>query len=218
VSEVVWHDVECGSYTADLPLWRELAVSPVLDVGAGTGRVALDLARHGHDVTALDIDADLLAELDRRARGTVATVVADAGAFELDRRFASILVPMQTIQLLDDRAGFLRAAHAHLAAGGLLAVAVADELVPFEGPLVAPDTVGRFVSQPVAVRLLDDVVQLERERDDGETKTLDVVELKRLSARELEAEGRAAGLTPERSIPIAPTSDHVGAEVVRLRA
>ena len=47
---VVWHDVECGRYDADLPLWRELAASarrPVLDVGAGTGRVALDLARAG---------------------------------------------------------------------------------------------------------------------------------------------------------------------------
>ena len=45
---VAWHDVECGGYDADLPLWRELAArrgGPVLDVGAGTGRVALDLAR-----------------------------------------------------------------------------------------------------------------------------------------------------------------------------
>ena len=54
---VAWHDVECGGYRADLPLWLELAAAaggPVLDVGAGTGRVALELARAGHDVTALD--------------------------------------------------------------------------------------------------------------------------------------------------------------------
>ena len=47
-AKVMWHDVECGSYVADLPLWRRLAAEaggPVLDVGAGTGRVALDLAR-----------------------------------------------------------------------------------------------------------------------------------------------------------------------------
>ena len=55
-SEVVWHELECGSYRADLPLWRELAdqmassegSARVLDVGAGTGRVALELARAGH--------------------------------------------------------------------------------------------------------------------------------------------------------------------------
>ena len=37
---MVWHDVECGGYDADLTLWRELAREaggPVLDVGAGTG-------------------------------------------------------------------------------------------------------------------------------------------------------------------------------------
>ena len=37
---VVWHDLECGGYDADLPLWRELAADadgPVLDLGAGTG-------------------------------------------------------------------------------------------------------------------------------------------------------------------------------------
>src|SRR5439155_743 len=64
VSGVIWHDVECGAYVADLPLWRELAAAcegPILDVGAGTGRVTLDLARHGHDVVALDRDADDLA-------------------------------------------------------------------------------------------------------------------------------------------------------------
>ena len=37
---MIWHDVECGRYDADLPLWRELAddaAEGVLDVGAGTG-------------------------------------------------------------------------------------------------------------------------------------------------------------------------------------
>ena len=32
--EVIWHDLECGSYRADLPLWRELAVrepGPILE-------------------------------------------------------------------------------------------------------------------------------------------------------------------------------------------
>src|SRR5208283_2096223 len=45
---VVWHDLECGTYRADLPLWRELArdagVGPILEIGAGSGRVSLDLA------------------------------------------------------------------------------------------------------------------------------------------------------------------------------
>ena len=49
ISEIVmWHDIECGGYAEDFALWRELAAEaggPVLDIGAGTGRVSIDLAR-----------------------------------------------------------------------------------------------------------------------------------------------------------------------------
>ena len=161
---VVWHDIECGQYSADLELWDELAArepGPVLDVGAGTGRVSLVLAALGHDVTALDREPELLDALGARRGGErVRTAVADARDFALDRRFGLILVPMQTIQLLPERAGFFAAARAHLAAGGLLAIAIAAALEDF-GELdgMAPDTgaVGswHFESLPVAVSALD---------------------------------------------------------------
>ncbi len=68
----IWHDVECGSYAADLALWEELATEaggPVLDLGCGTGRVALHLARRGHPVLAVDHDPELIAALRERAAG-----------------------------------------------------------------------------------------------------------------------------------------------------
>jgi len=132
---VIWHDLECGGYRADLPLWRELATAaggPVLDLGAGTGRVALDLAARGHAVTALDRDPDLLAALrERAATAPVDTVQADARDFALGRRFALILAPMQLVQILggaEARAAFLACTHGHLDAGGHVAAALACEL------------------------------------------------------------------------------------------
>src|SRR5215211_6069455 len=97
----LWHDLECGGYRDDLPWWRSLAAAtggPVLDVGAGTGRVTLDLAAQGLAVVALDNEAALLAALAHRAaRLPVETVVADARSFALKRRFSLIVVPMQTL-------------------------------------------------------------------------------------------------------------------------
>ena len=108
---VIWHDVECASYDADLDLWRALAdehPGELLDIGCGTGRVALDLAALGHDVTGLDSDPALLAALAARARARglrVRTTVADARSFDLGRRVALAIAPMQVVQLLGGESG-----------------------------------------------------------------------------------------------------------------
>ena len=108
----------------------------MLDVGAGTGRVTLDLAAGGVSVVALDVDAALLEALEHRAAGLpVETIVADARELALGRRVSLVLVPMQTLQLLGGprgRAAFLRRALAHLEPGGLLAAALGDAMDCFD--------------------------------------------------------------------------------------
>jgi SAM-dependent methyltransferase len=230
-AKVMWHDVECGAYTADLPLWRELARQaggPVLDIGAGTGRVALDLARAGYEVTALDIDPDLLAELDERADGLpVRTVVADAAAFDAGT-FALVAVPMQTIQLLPERAGFFASARHAVAPGGLVALAISERLEPFEAEieLPQPDTGEadgwRFLSQPTAVREIPGGMRIERLRHTigpaGERATEpNAIVLAAVTAEGIAEEGEAAGLSRHATLHVAPTREHVGSEVVVLR-
>lgn len=238
IEAVIWHDVECGSYDADLPLWRELAAAasgPVLDIGAGTGRVALDLASRGVEVTALDIDAALIGALAERAQAaglTVVAEVADARDFELPAAFAAIIVPMQTIQLLGGpagRAGLLRSARAHLSPGGLLAIAIADALDGFDADHTEPPLPDIrehdgivFASRPVAVHERETAVRIERIREvvavDGtRTLTPNVIDLDRLDPAMLEAEARAAGLAVSPRLAVPQTDEYVGSTVVVLR-
>jgi len=235
---VIWHDVECGAYAEDLPLWRSLADEhgdPVLDVGAGTGRVALHLARHGHRVTALDTEPELIAELERRAAGLDVTgVVADARDFELSERFALCIVPMQTIQLLGGpvgRTAFLRRAARALSPEGVLAVAIAPMLDLFEvvdgGPAPLPDIREIdgvvYASQPTAVRADPEGFVLERRREritvSGDRSVdQNQIRLDRLTVPGLEAEAVTVGLRPAGRAEVAATADYVGSEVVILSA
>ncbi|MFZ0043748.1 MAG: class I SAM-dependent methyltransferase [Solirubrobacteraceae bacterium] len=235
---VIWHDLECGSYDADLDLWLELARErgdAVLDIGAGTGRTALHLAAAGINVTALDCEAELLDALGDRAQSQgleVETVVADARSFSLYRQFSLCIVPMQTIQLLGGTAGrqrFLGCAREHLGEGGRLAIALADELDLFEvvdgQPAPLPDVRELdgivYSSRPTAVRAEDDGFVLERRREtvfiDGRLDVeLDRIRLDGLDADTLEAEASAAGLRPTGRRVIEPTDDYTGSVVVIL--
>jgi SAM-dependent methyltransferase len=228
----MWHEVECGRYAADLALWHELArdaVDGVLDVGAGTGRVALALARAGHAVIALDVDGELLAVLSERAGDLhVPTLAADAQDFALERPVGLIVVPMQTLQLLDDRGAFFACARRALGPGGRLAAAIATGLEAFDDPghLPLPD-VGRvegwtFVSQPVAIRVAPGEYRIERVREivapDGtRERSDDVIRLAHVTPAGLAEEAAAHGLEAEELRRIPETDEHVGAEVVIFR-
>ena len=234
---VVWHDVECAAYAADLPLWCELAdaaAGPVLDLGCGTGRVALDLAARGHDVTALDSEPAFVAALGTRARERglrVRTQVADARSFALGREFALVVAPMQVVQLLGGppaRLRMLGCVRGHLAAGGRFAAALAD---PFEGVPAGeaapppPDARERdgwvSSSTPVGVRAEPGATVIDRLRQavspSGELEeAVASIRLDDARPEELEHVGASLGLRtlPRRQVP--GSGDYVGSTVVML--
>lgn len=241
---VTWHDLECGGYRADLPLWLELAAAtpgaPVVEVGCGTGRVALALARAGHPVTAVDVDAALLGELARRADGLPVEVVrADARRLDLPSRgYALCVAAQQTVQLFGGpgpRARFLAAARRHLRPGGVLACAIVSELASYsvvDGDKPPPaDHVRRdgrlYVSHATAMRVQARTIEVKRWRfvigeggssDVLEPSAVQVLQLARLTATQLEREACAAGLTPLPRLAIPETDEFLGSEVVLLRA
>jgi SAM-dependent methyltransferase len=229
-STVIWHEVECEGYAADLALWEELAKGSVLDLGCGTGRVALHLARRDHVVTGLDIEPALVATLDGRARELPAdAVIGDARDFELGVEFDLVLAPMQLLQLFADseeRVLSLRCVTAHLAADGLAAFAIVESMPePVDTASPLPDTreVDGWVysSLPIEATVDAEAIRVRRLRQTvsptGElSEEVDEVLLQALDAVTLEAEAELAGLAPAGRRAIPPTDEHVGSTVVLL--
>jgi len=233
VTVVVWHDVECGGYEADLGLWEELADvagGAILDLGCGTGRVTLHLARRGHQVVGLDADHALLAALEERAAGLpVGVELGDARGFDLEGEFGLVLAPMQLLQLFggaSERVECLRCVAAHLRPGGRSALAIVERMpAPEAGIAPLPDVreVDGWVysSLPIDTRVDDGAVLVRRLRQvvspDGElSDEIDEIRLRSLSADALEREATEAGLTPTGRCEIPATEAHVGSTVVLL--
>lgn len=99
------------------------AYSPrsVLDAGCGTGRVAIELARHGIDVVGADVDPSMLATARRQAPA-ISWVEADLTSLDLGRTF-DVVVMAGNVPLFTPpgtEAALVAGVARHVAPGGLL--------------------------------------------------------------------------------------------------
>ena len=128
----------------DVAFWRDVVGrerAPVLELGCGTGRVLLPLARAGAAVTGLDRSAPMLAYARARARRLPAArrpaiVRGDIRALPFGRAsFGVVLAPYGLLQsLIDDRdftAALAEAARV-LRPGGLFGVDLVPELARWD--------------------------------------------------------------------------------------
>src|SRR5918996_738273 len=237
----IWQQVEFGSYAADLPLWLELAEEangPVLELGAGSGRVALHLAEHGHQVIALERDPDLIAELERSAAklgGSVTAVRADLAStseFELPAVPSLAIGPLHVVQVLDSsaRPALLGRLLQLIAPGGQVALTVVDETPLLRAGAAAtqilPDMreVDGWVysSEPLWVQVGEDALTVRRVRErvspeGAMQRSIHDEVLNRLSPARLEIEAEEVGFRPAGRRQISSGPNEADSTVVLLQ-
>lgn len=143
-------------------LARERRASSVLELGVGTGRVAIALAKDGREVVGIDRMPTMLdrmrTRLERESRATRAHITLkldDLRTLRLRRRFPLIIAPFNVFMHLYERRDVERAlatCRAHLAPRGRLAF---DVLLPDLGAFLRdPDHFyrGRVMRDPTSRR------------------------------------------------------------------
>ena len=155
-----WYDVFYSvARTAEVDFYVDLARQsdgPVLEIGVGTGRIAIPTAAAGIDVVGVDLHEPMLAKARQKlARagslpGTVKLVRADMRELDLGDRFPLVTIPARTLLLAttpDGQRRTLQRAAAHLSPGGTLAfnVFVPDPEMLAEGSQT-PFSIGETIN------------------------------------------------------------------------
>jgi SAM-dependent methyltransferase len=145
------YDLDLAEAPGDLELYLALARregAPIIELAAGSGRLAVPLAAAGHDVTAVDLDPAMLfraaaawaAARAGGATGSLELVEGDLLSTDLGARFGLAILALNSLLLLETRArqaAALAALARHLRPGGLAVVDVwlpgPDDLVAYDG-------------------------------------------------------------------------------------
>jgi len=128
-----FYDLDTQEHDADLPFWINLARrtgGPILEIGAGTGRVLIPLAEAGFSVVGVDSSPSMLAVAREKISTAklskkISLVEADARDLQLNRRFPLAFVALNTFGHFSEPGEperVLERLRAHLAPGALLAL------------------------------------------------------------------------------------------------
>jgi SAM-dependent methyltransferase len=222
------YDLDLVEDPGDLDLYLALASrtgGPILELAAGSGRVAVPLARAGYEVTAVDIDPAMLARAEAAATAAgpgvldrIERVEADLIGLNLTggARFHLAILALNSILLLDARSSHrlaLETMARHLEPGGVAVVDVwlpsADELARYDGRLgleyVRKDpATGLIVTKTTAAEHepATGCINLTTIYEEGEqggppTRWIREDRLRLLDADELRSMAEAAGLDVE---------------------
>jgi SAM-dependent methyltransferase len=131
VAETYDGDGETASHAGVDPVvdfLEPLAGGGALELGIGTGRIALPLAERGVRVHGIDLSPDMVAQLRKKPGGAgISVAMGDFAATSVDARFSLVYLVFNTIMNLtsqDAQVACFQNAAAHLEAGGRFVIEV----------------------------------------------------------------------------------------------
>ena len=150
-----WADIYDAVYSyvrADIPFYTQEAVEsggPVLELGVGTGRIAIPTAQLGIDVVGIDTSEAMLSQARRKLKslrvgsGDIELIAADMREFDLrhesgaHREFPLITIPFRgflALMTVEEQIRTLERIRSHLSPGGRLVfnIFVPDPNIAFE--------------------------------------------------------------------------------------
>jgi SAM-dependent methyltransferase len=187
--------------TADMPVepvvdfLAELAGGEALELGIGTGRIALPLAHRGVRVHGIDLSPAMVARLREKPGGeAVGVTIGDFATTRVDGAFSLVYLVFNTINNLTTQEAQLACFEnvaAHLAPGGCFVIEVG---VPGGGPLrvfaLTDAHVGVDEYEPATQRLVSHHFTLVDGRWERHS-----IPFRSVSPGELDLMARLAGLT-----------------------
>ena len=131
--EVQFYDVSVADWPGEIDFYMGLAKDvkekggSILEIGCGTGRVALRLATEGISVTGMDLSPEMIAAARQKSQSVpnVRWVEGDMKDFDLRERFDLIIIPGHSFQFMltpSDQIACLECIQRHLANDGKLVV------------------------------------------------------------------------------------------------
>ena len=138
---------------ADIPFYIDYATKQkgeILELGCGTGRVSIPLARKGFSVTGLDLSNEMLdvfrEKIDKESelKDKITIIHGDMSDFTIYKRFSMIIAPFRAFQALtDDNAikNSLRCIKEHLTDDGIFIINVFNPRPVMDESWCYPETV-----------------------------------------------------------------------------
>jgi SAM-dependent methyltransferase len=148
------YDTAVPDWPGEIQFYRELVAQVrskgggVLEIGCGTGRVAIRLAQEGVDVVGLDLSAEMLrlAQAKSSDLPNIRWILGNMRSFELGETFDLVIIPghaFQHLKVAEDQVQCLDCIKRHLAPAGVLVVHLDHQDIRWLGELLG-DQGGRL--------------------------------------------------------------------------